>query len=58
MERFLQENVWLDWDIEHTAGGVVSAGQINQVADAYFARRQGVLSFCALPGRQRQATEG
>jgi len=40
MDAFLQENVWLDWDIESTAGGRVSAEQINQVAGAYFGRRQ------------------
>ncbi len=40
MDRFLQENVWFDWDLEHTAGGVVDAEAINRVAAAYFARRE------------------
>jgi nucleotide-binding universal stress UspA family protein len=40
MDEFLQENVWLDWDIEHTAGGTVDAAQINQVAELYFSRRR------------------
>lgn len=40
MDQFLQENVWFDWDIEHTAGGRVDAEQLNQVAATYFARRQ------------------
>ena len=40
MDRFLQDNVWIDWDIEHTAGGKVDAEQINQVAAAYFAHRK------------------
>lgn len=40
MDKFLYENVWFDWDLEHTAGGTVRAGQINQVAEAYFERRQ------------------
>jgi hypothetical protein len=40
MDRFLQENVWFDWDLEHTAGGIVTAEQINQVAETYFARRK------------------
>lgn len=40
MDKFLQENVWLDWDIEHTADGKVDAEQINQVAEAYFVRRE------------------
>jgi hypothetical protein len=40
MDKYLQENVWLDWDLEHTAGGEVSAEQINTVAQAYFQRRQ------------------
>ncbi len=40
MDQFLQENVWFDWDIEHTEGGRVDAEQINQVAATYFARRQ------------------
>ena len=40
MDRFLQENVWFDWDIEHTAGGQVDAAQINVVAATYFARRE------------------
>jgi hypothetical protein len=39
MDKFLQENVWFDWDIEHTADGKVDAEQINRLADAYFARR-------------------
>lgn len=52
MDKFLQDNVWFDWDIEHTAGGRVDAAQINQVAAAYFARRRargyqtpGILGF-------------
>lgn len=40
MDKFLQENVWFDWDIEHTTGGKVDAQQINEVAAAYFERRQ------------------
>jgi hypothetical protein len=40
MDKFLHENVWFDWDIEHTAGGRVDATQVNQVAAAYFERRQ------------------
>ncbi len=40
MDKFLQENVWFDWDIEHTARGKVDARQINEVAAAYFAHRQ------------------
>ncbi len=40
MDKFLNENVWFDWDIEHTAGGRVSAEQINLVAQDYFARRR------------------
>ncbi len=40
MDKHLQENVWFDWDIEHTAGGRVSAGQINEVAGVYFERRR------------------
>jgi hypothetical protein len=40
LDKFLQEHVWLDWDIESTEGGRVSAGQINQVAETYFARRR------------------
>lgn len=40
MDKYLQENVWFDWDIEHTTGGQVDAEQLNQVAAAYFARRQ------------------
>jgi hypothetical protein len=39
MDKFLQENVWFDWDLEHTAGDTVRAEQINQVAEAYFDRR-------------------
>jgi len=39
-DRYLAENVWFDWDLEHTASGRVSARQINQVASEYFARRQ------------------
>jgi hypothetical protein len=52
MDDYLQENVWFDWDIEHTAGGQVEADDINQLAAAYFARRQargyrslGIFSF-------------
>jgi hypothetical protein len=52
MDKFLLENVWFDWDVEHTAGGRVDAAQINQVAAAYFARREaagfqtpGILGF-------------
>lgn len=53
MDKFLYENVWFDWDLEHTAaGGSVSAEQINQVAEAYFDRRRsrgyskpGILGF-------------
>jgi hypothetical protein len=40
LDRYLYENVWFDWDIEHTAGGPVSAQQINEAAAAYFSRRQ------------------
>jgi hypothetical protein len=40
MDKFLYENVWFDWDLEHTAGGMVRAEQINQVAQAYFDRRR------------------
>jgi hypothetical protein len=40
MDKFLHENVWFDWDIEHTAGGQVDAAQLNQVATAFFDRRQ------------------
>jgi hypothetical protein len=40
MDKYLQENVWFDWDLEHTAGGVVSAEQINTFARMYFQRRQ------------------
>jgi len=40
MDDFLQENVWFDWDIEHTAGGSVEAAQINEVAEHYFERRR------------------
>jgi hypothetical protein len=40
MDKYLRENVWLDWDIEHTVGGQVDAAQINQVAAEYFARRR------------------
>ncbi len=39
MDRYLRENVWLDWDIEHTTGGRVTAAQINSVAAEYFRRR-------------------
>lgn len=39
MDRYLRENVWLDWDIEHTTGGRVTAEQINRVAAEYFRRR-------------------
>ncbi len=40
MDKFLQENVWFDWDIEHTVGGKVDAEQINRVAEVYFVRRK------------------
>ncbi len=40
MDKYLRDNVWFDWDIEHTSGGRVDAAQINQVTEAYFARRQ------------------
>ncbi len=40
MSTYLQENVWFDWDIEHTDGGSVDAKVINQVAQAYFSQRQ------------------
>lgn len=40
MDKYLRENVWFDWDIEHTRGGKVDAQQINEVAAAYFERRQ------------------
>ena len=40
MDQFLRDNVWFDWDVEHTVGGQVDAAQINQVATAFFARRQ------------------
>jgi hypothetical protein len=40
MDQYLRENVWFDWDIEHTAGGQVDAAQVNRVAAAYFDRRQ------------------
>jgi hypothetical protein len=40
MDKFLQENVWFDWDIEHTVGGQANADHLNRVAQAYFARRQ------------------
>lgn len=40
MEKFLQENVWFDWDVEHTSGGRVTAEQLNQVTAAYAARRE------------------
>jgi hypothetical protein len=40
MDKFLYENVWFDWDLEHTAGGIVRAEQINRVAAAYFDRRR------------------
>ncbi len=40
LDRFLREHVWLDWDIESTVGDRVSAGQINEIAAAYFARRR------------------
>jgi hypothetical protein len=40
MDKYLQENVWFDWDLEHTAGGQVSAWQINSLARTYFQRRQ------------------
>ena len=40
MDKYLRDNVWFDWDIEHTAGGQVDAAQINQVAAEYFARRK------------------
>ena len=40
MDKFLQENVWFDWDIEHTTGGKVEAQRINEVAAAYFERRR------------------
>ncbi|HXF84919.1 MAG TPA: hypothetical protein VNK49_05965 [Anaerolineales bacterium] len=39
MDRHLQENVWFDWDLEHTAAGSVNAKEINEMAKAYFQRR-------------------
>ena len=39
MDQYLRENVWLDWDIERTTGGRVTAEQINRVAAEYFRRR-------------------
>lgn len=52
MDKFLYENVWFDWDLEHTAGGIVRVEQINRVAEAYFDRRRskgysspGIFSF-------------
>ncbi len=39
MDRYMRENVWFDWDLEHSAGGRVDAAQINAVASAYFRRR-------------------
>lgn len=39
MDKFLYENVWLDWDLEHTASEPIPVKQINRIAEAYFARR-------------------
>jgi hypothetical protein len=40
MDRYLYENVWFDWDLEHTTDDIVQVDQINRVAQAYFDRRQ------------------
>jgi len=40
IDKFLLENVWFDWDLEHTSGGTVHSEQINQIVGAYFASRQ------------------
>ena len=52
MDKYLRENVWFDWDLEHAAGGKVHAAQINAVAAEYLSRRaergyrrQGVFAF-------------
>lgn len=39
MDKFLYENVWFDWDLEHTAGETIPVKQINHIAEAYFTRR-------------------
>lgn len=40
MDKFLYENVWFDWDLEHTAGGNVRVEEINRAAEAYFDLRR------------------
>jgi hypothetical protein len=59
MDTYLAENVWLDWDIESTVGGVVSAAAINEAAEAYFTRRTqlgyetpGVFGFYVFSNKQ------
>ena len=51
-DKYLRENVWFDWDLEHATGGRVHAAQINAIAADYFQRRAergyqrpGVLAF-------------
>ena len=39
MDKYLRENVWFDWDLEHAEGGKVHAAQINSLASEYFRRR-------------------
>jgi hypothetical protein len=39
MDKYLSDNVWFDWDLEHTTGGRVHSSQINRVAAEYFRRR-------------------
>jgi hypothetical protein len=39
MDKFLYENVWFNWDLEHTASETIPVKQINRIAEAYFTRR-------------------
>lgn len=40
LDKYLYENVWFDWDLEHTTSNAIPAKRINQVAEAYFTHRQ------------------
>jgi len=40
VDHYLQDNLWLDWDIEHTVQRRVDASTINQMAKMYFSKRE------------------
>lgn len=40
IDQYLRENLWLDWDIEHTYHGRVDLPEINQIVTLYFSKRQ------------------